>query len=74
VTERVGDREPGDAGANHHHAPYRPRGSTGDLTGAVIEASYRQRGFLCQPRAMASTQTVIARISGTSWFSASWTP
>ncbi len=27
-----------------------------------------------QPRAIASTQTVIARISGTSWPSASWTP
>jgi site-specific DNA recombinase len=31
-------------------------------------------GSFRQPRAIASTQTVIARMSGTSWFSAIWTP
>ena len=45
-----------------------------DLVASIISSTVPQLEPEGQPRAMASTQTVMARMSGTSWSSASWTP
>jgi len=46
----------------------------GERQGRDLGSSPLGPGTLRQPRAIASTQTVIARMSGTSWSSAIWTP
>ena len=43
VGERVGDRQPGDTGADHHDSVHRPGNSAGDGARAVVELTRRHR-------------------------------